>query len=267
MEYAEYKMIHAERSKNVLTITLNRPNELNAINQQLHKELSTIFIKAGMDSEVDVVVFTGAGRAFCAGGDWNWMERQIADPDSMTEVFVDTKRMIYSILDCEKPIICRLNGDAVGQGCTLALFCDFVIAADTARLADPHVRVGLVTGDGGAVIWPHLIGYARAKQFLLTGDFIGAREAESMGLITQAVPAGELDASVEALVKRMANCATRAVGWSKAAINANLRQALSASIDGGLAYEGLSNNTPDHRAAVEAFLQHRKPVFASASRS
>jgi enoyl-CoA hydratase len=267
MDYSRYGLLRAERTKNVLRITLNRPDELNAINKQLHHELSTIFVDAGMDDDVDVVVLTGAGRAFSAGGDWHWMRKAIDRPELFFGVLADYKRMIYSLLDCEKPVICRLNGDGVGQGCTLALFCDFVIAVDTARLADPHVRVGLVAGDGAAVIWSHLVGYARAKRYLLTGDFIGAREAETIGLITQAVPAEKLDETVDALVKRMANCATQSVGWSKAVINAGLRQAVAASIDGSLAYEGLSNITSDHKTAVEAFLNHQKPIFASSARA
>ena len=267
MDYSKYGMLLVERAKNVLRITLNRPDKLNAINKQLHHELSTIFIDAGMDDDVDVVVLTGAGRAFSAGGDWIWMREQIDRPDVFLSSLVDSKRMIYSLLDCEKPVICRLNGDVVGLGCTLALFCDFVIAVETARLADPHVRVGLVTGDGGAVIWSHLVGYARAKRYLLTGDFIGARDAETIGLITQAVPAEELDETVDALAKRMANCATQAVGWSKVVINAGLRQAVAASLDGSLAYEGLSNITSDHKMAVEAFLSHQKPIFASSARA
>jgi enoyl-CoA hydratase len=261
-------MLRIERTRNVLRITMNRPDELNAFNQALHQELSTIFVDAGMDEEADVVVLTGAGRAFSAGGDWNWMRQQIADPSIMTgSILPDAKRMMFSILDCEKPIICRLNGDAVGVGCTLALFCDFVIAVDTARLADPHTKVGLVTGDGGAVIWSQLVGYARAKRYLLTGDYIGAKEAEAIGLISQAVPAEELDTTVDALTRRMANAATKAVGWSKVAINANLRQALAASIDASLAYEALSNATPDHEAAVEALLNRRKPIFGSSARA
>jgi enoyl-CoA hydratase len=268
VDYSRYRMLRIERTRNVLRITMNRPDELNAFNQALHRELSTIFVDAGMDGEVDVVLLTGAGRAFSAGGDWNWMRQQIADPSIMMgSILPDSKRMMFSILDCEKPIICRLNGDAIGVGCTVALFCDFVIAVDTARLADPHTKVGLVTGDGGAVIWSHLVGYARAKRYLLTGDYIGAKEAEAIGLITQAVPAEELDTTVDALTRRMANAATRAVGWSKVAINANLRQALAASIDASLAYEALSNATPDHEAAVEALLNGRKPVFPSSTRA
>ena len=261
MRYSKYSVLRVEKERNILRVTMNRPDELNAINQQMHRELSTVFVDAGLDDEVDVVVFTGAGRAFSAGGDWNWMREQIANPEVFTDTLVHAKRMVYSILDCEKPIICRLNGDAVGLGCTLALFCDFVIATDTARIADPHTKVGLVTGDGGGVIWSHLVGYARAKRYLLTGDYIGAKEAADIGLITEAVAASKLDEAVDVWTRRMAVSATKAVGWSKAVINSNLRQAVAASIDGALAYEALSNQTADHKMAVEALLDGRKPVF------
>ena len=175
--------------------------------------------------------------------------------------------MIYSILDCEKPVICALNGDAVGLGCTLALYCDFVIAVDSARLADPHVRVGLVAGDGGAVAWTNYLGHIRAKKYLLTGDFISATDAETVGLITTAVPQSEFEKTVDALVAKMAKAATQSVGWTKAVINAGLRQALDGTINGALAYEALSNTTPDHTSAVEAFLKHERPVFESHARS
>jgi enoyl-CoA hydratase len=266
MNYTEYKALEVVRRGNVLSIALNRPDELNAINGQILMELSTVFIDASMDAEVDVIVLTGKGRAFSAGGDWNWMKEQIRDPKQFYDGLVNAKRMIYSIIDCPKPIVCRLNGDAIGMGFTIALACDFVIANDRARLADPHVRVGLVTGDGGATLWTHFVGHMRAKQYLLTGDFIEPRKAEEFGLVTSAVPADELDARVTSLVNKMACGPTRAVAWSKAVINAGLRQAFSASLDAALAYEALSSQTADHETAVEAFLKGEKPVFASAAR-
>jgi enoyl-CoA hydratase len=114
VDYSEYRMLLVERTRNVLRITLNRPDELNALNQPLHHELSTVFVDAGVDKEVDVVVLAGAGRAFSAGGDWNWMRQQIADRSVIGAILPDSKRMMFSILDCEKPIICRVNGDAIG---------------------------------------------------------------------------------------------------------------------------------------------------------
>lgn len=261
--YDRYKALDVKVDRNVLRVTMNRPDELNAINAAMYDELSTIFIEAGGDPTIDVVVFTGAGRAFSAGGDWNWMRQQIADPNIILDSLPHGKRMVLSILDCEKPVICRLNGDAIGLGCTLALMCDFVIAVDTARLADPHVKVGLVAGDGGALAWTHLVGYARARNFILTGDYLPASEAASIGLITRVVAAEDLDDVVEALVCRMATSAARAVAWSKVVLNAPLKEALTKTLPGALAFESLSSATPDHNAAVEAFLAHQKPEFES----
>jgi enoyl-CoA hydratase len=267
VDYARYKVIDVQRTRNILRITLNRPEELNAINQQMHEELSTVFADAAMDRETDVIVLTGAGRAFSAGGDWKWMQHMIDEPGAFTGLLPQSRRIVYSILDCPKPIICRVNGDAVGLGCTLALFCDFVIAVDTCRLADPHVRVGLVAGDGGAAMWTNLVGYAQARRYLLTGDFIAAPEAANIGLIMQAVPAGDLDPTVDKLASRMAAAATQAVSWTKSVINGKLRAELSSVLDTSLAFESLSGATPDHKAAVEAFLRHETPRFPSSART
>ena len=261
MDYANYTCIRAERVRRVLTLTINRPDVLNAVNAALHEELSRIFYDAGADPDTDVVVLTGAGRAFCAGGDIDWMQEAIDRPESFEDTAVEAKKIIFGLLDCEKPIICRMNGHAVGLGATIALFCDIIIAVDSARIGDPHVRVGLVAGDGGAVIWPQLIGFARAKEFLMTGDLIGAADAARIGLINHAVPAAELDAKVAGIVGKLANGATKAIRWSKVAVNIPLRQLAHSMMDASLAYEVVSNRTADHREAVAAFREKRKPRF------
>lgn len=264
MNYDSYSCIRIERAGRVLTLTINRPEVLNAVNAALHEELSRIFYDVAGDAETDVIVLTGAGRAFCAGGDIDWMQEGIDRPESFEETAVEAKKIIFGLLDCEKPIICRMNGDAVGLGATIALFCDIIIAADTARVGDPHVRVGLVAGDGGAVIWPQLIGFARAKEFLMTGDLIGAVEAARIGLINHAVPAAELDSKVGAVAGKLANGATKAIRWSKVAVNIPLRQLAHSMMDASLAYEMMSNRTPDHSEAVAAFGEKRKPKFGRA---
>ncbi|HAN26886.1 MAG TPA: enoyl-CoA hydratase, partial [Haliea salexigens] len=166
-----------------------------------------------------------------------------------------------SLLDLEKPIIAKVTGPAVGVGCTLALFCDFIYATPDAKFADPHVSVGLVAGDGGAVIWPQLIGYARAKRYLLTGDFIDGATAAEYGLITEAVPKEELDATVDAMAKRMADGAPYAIRWTKSSINAGLKLLANAIIDRSGAYENLTMLTEDHKTALLAFKNREKPVF------
>jgi enoyl-CoA hydratase len=154
-----------------------------------------------------------------------------------------------------------VRGPAVGLGCTIALFCDVIFASDTARFADPHVRVGIVAGDGGAVIWPQLVGYARAKEYLMTGDAIGGVEAERIGLVNHVVPDGELDARVGAFAKRLSEGALAAIKYTKVSTNIGLKQLAYSILDTSLAYEMMTFDLPDHPEAVEAFLKKRKPQF------
>ena len=215
MSFDHYETIKFDRNENVLTVTLNRPDMLNAVSVPMHHELSTLFRDISADKQSDVVVLTGAGRAFSAGGDLDHLDQARQDPALFYEDMRQGKQLISSLLDCDKPVICRMNGDAIGLGATIALFCDIIIAADEARIGDPHVRVGYAAGDGGAVIWPQLIGYARAKQYLLTGDLISAKEAQQIGLINFAVPRAELDATVDKWASRLARGATLATRWDQ----------------------------------------------------
>ena len=177
VDYSRYKNIKVERQGRILRLTINRPHALNAVDEALHTELACIFYDVALDREADIVILTGEGRAFCAGGDIQWMQDAIDKPEMFEVTAIEGKRIVYSLLDLEKPVICRLNGDAIGLGATIALFCDVIIAGESARIGDPHVRVGLVACDGGAVIWPQLIGHARAKEYLMLGEAIEARKA------------------------------------------------------------------------------------------
>lgn len=166
--YTRMNFAHTGR---ILTITLAGPTPVNAVDAAMHHDLSRVFLDAQDDPDSDLVILTGAGRAFCAGGDTAWFQEHLKDPKSFRDIGPQAKRIVMSLLDLEKPIICRLNGAAAGLGATIALLCDVVVAAETAVIGDPHVKVGLVAGDGGAVIWPQLIGFARAKELLMTGGF------------------------------------------------------------------------------------------------
>lgn len=259
--FEDYRTIAFSREGRILTITLNIPDTLNAVNERLHTELSRVFDDANADPDSDVVVLTGAGRAFCAGGDLEWMQGSIDDPSKFEATAVEAKRIIYSQLALEKPLICRMNGHAIGLGASLALSSDIVIAADNARIGDPHVAVGLVAGDGGAILWPQMIGYLRAREYLFTGDPIPAPEAARIGLINRAVPTTELDEAVFGLARRIAAGATKAIRWTKITTNMALKNLVHAYMDTGVAYEILSNATRDHQEAVNAFREKRKPVF------
>jgi enoyl-CoA hydratase len=256
-----FNSIALSRKGRLLTITLNRPDTLNAVSFDMHEDLVNAFHFAASDNASDVVVFTGAGRAFSAGGDLKRMKEVTKKPELFDQDARSAKRIVYAMLDLEKPLICRMNGHAIGLGATLALMCDIVFAADTAKIGDPHVSVGLVAGDGGAVIWPQRIGFGRAKEYLFTGDLLTAQKAEDIGLINHSVPADELDAAVDAFCQRLLNGATDAIRWSKVVVNLELKRIAHALMDPGIAYESLSVRTADHREAVDALIEKRKPDF------
>lgn len=262
MNYDDYQTLAITQRANILCVTLNQPDKLNAISPEMEEELLRVFENLRRDRSVDVVILSGAGRVFSAGGDLNRHPELAADLQKVKQEFELAKRFIHTLLDVEQPIVCRLNGDAIGLGATLALYCDVIVAADTARIGDPHVRVGLVAGDGGAAIWPQLIGYARAKQYLLGGDLVPAPEAQQIGLINFCVPADQLDTVVDKWAERFANGAVNAIKWTKAVINIGLKDQAARMLDAGLGYEALSLRSEDHMEAVKAFQEKRKPVFS-----
>ena len=260
MDLDAYKTLTLTRDGRILTIAIDN-GPVNAVDDDLHRELGHVFVDAQDDAESDLVVLTGAGRAFCAGGDMAWFQDMIDDTSRFRGILPDARRIIMTLLDLEKPIVCRLNGAAAGLGASLALLCDVIVADERAKIGDPHVKVGLVAGDGGAVIWPQLVGYARAKEWLLTGDMMTAAEAARMGLINHAVPAEELDAKVTEIAERILANPRWAVRWTKTAVNLPLREIANRVSDAALAYEALSNATRDRQEAVSAFVERRKPEF------
>ncbi|HVY85190.1 MAG TPA: enoyl-CoA hydratase-related protein [Caulobacterales bacterium] len=259
--FSDYQRITFNRRGRVLEVTFNRPDKLNAADARLHEEMARVFVDASNDPDSDIVVLTGAGRAFSSGGDIIWMQEMIDEPDRFEKTLREAKQIVFGLIDCEKPIIAKLNGHATGLGATIALFCDVIFAADTAKIGDPHVSVGFVAGDGGAIIWPQLVGYARAKEYLLTGDLMSAAEAERIGLINHAVPAAELDQRVAEFADRLAAGATKAIRWTKMSVNVGLRQLAASVMDASIAYEAMSNVSPDHQEAVRAFAEKRAPAF------
>ena len=256
-----FRTLVLSRAGRLLTITLNRPDTLNAVNLAMHEDLAEVFAFALADPHSDVVVLTGAGRAFSAGGDAQHIANNAADPQLFDEEVRLAKRIVFAMLELDKPLVCRLNGHAVGLGATLALLCDVIFAAEGAKIGDPHVAIGLVAGDGGAAIWAQRIGLGRAKEYLLTGELLTAQRAEQIGLINHCVPAAELDATVQAFCERLLAGAMQAIRWTKLLTNLELKRIAHAVMDAGLAYESLSVRTADHREAVQAMLEKRKPVF------
>lgn len=261
MKFENYRRHRFAYEGRVLTVTIEG-NAVNAVDEAMHEEFARVFVDAQRDPDSDIVILTGAGRAFCAGGDFDWFKEQIDDPRRFRDIGHEAKRIVFSLLDLEKPIICRLNGAAAGLGATIALLCDIIVADETAKIGDPHVKVGLVAGDGGAVIWPQLIGFARAKEFLMTGDLMTGQRAAEIGLVNYAVPAAELDAKVAELVEKIAANPRWAVRWTKTVANIALKDIANKLMDASIAYEMASNSMADRREAVAAFVEKRKPKLS-----
>ena len=241
-----------ERRGRMLVITLNRPDNLNAVNLELHEDLVDALWFAQCDPDSDLIQITGAGRAFSAGGDFDHIARNAAEPWRFDHEARVAKRIVSTMLDIDKPVVCRMNGHAVGLGATLALLCDVVFAAENAKIGDPHVGVGLVAGDGGAVVWAQRIGMGRAKEYLFSGELLGAKKAAEIGLVNHAVPLNELDAVVEAFCAKLLATSAFALRATKILTNLELKRLATAVMDAGIAYESLSVRTPEHLAAVAA---------------
>jgi len=261
-DLSQFKTLLLDRDGKVLNLRFNRPEAANAFSPEMESEFRRFLYEVSHDPMTHAVVISGVGKVFSAGGDLDQIRTVAEQPQLFFPSITEAKQLINLILDCPKPLIAKLNGHAMGLGATIALYCDICYAASHVRIADPHVVVGFTAGDGGALIWPQLIGFNRAKEYLLTGDAILAPEAERLGLINRAVPAEKLDEQVNELAQRIANGPSRAVQWTKASINIGLKQIVAAGMDASIAYEALSNVTADHREAVAAMREKRKPSFS-----
>lgn len=257
--YDNFTHLRFERINAVLKITIDRP-PLNAVNDTLHHELTRLFAALRQEREARAVLLTGAGKAFSAGGDFHWFPT-LQEPGALEALRLDAKQLIWDLLDVPVPIVCALNGHAVGLGASVALFCDVIFMAASATLADPHVKVGIVAGDGGTVAWPLAIGPARAKQYLLTGDPVSAVEAERLGLINQVVLDDQLQTAALAFAHRLAAGAPLAVQYTKQAVNKLIKDALNVSFDTATALEIVTFQSEDHQEALAALKEKRSPKF------
>ena len=259
IEDASYTRFKFAREGRVLSAIISGANPVNGVDGPMHDELARVFTDLQRDEDSDIIILTAEGRAFCAGGDFDWFEEQIDDPAKFRAIAWDAKRIVSTLLEMEKPILCKLNGAAAGLGATIALLCDIIIADEAAKIGDPHVKVGLVAGDGGALIWPQLIGYAKAKELLMTGDLLTAQEAMELGLVNYAVPREQLDTKTSELVAKLQANPKWAVRWTKTVTNIPLRALAAQLMDASVGWESVSNYLDDRREAVKATTEKRKP--------
>jgi enoyl-CoA hydratase/carnithine racemase len=241
----------------VRLIELNRPDQLNATSEELHCALASVWDTVAEDPRARVVVLTGRGRAFSAGGDFDVMTRVQRDRAFRERNVEEARRIITGMIRCPLPVIAAVNGPAVGLGCSLALLSDLVLIADDAHVADPHVQVGLVAGDGGALVLPLLVGLTRAKELLFLGDRVGADEAVRLGIANRAVPKDKLLDEAMALAERLAALPAQALRETKRAVNLHLVPALGTVLEPALLAERDSMHSPDHIAVVEKIIASR----------
>jgi enoyl-CoA hydratase len=232
-----------ERRGPVCVLTLHRPDRLNAASRELHRELAVVWAKASSDPGTGAIVLTGAGRAFCAGGDAELLRAMTADEALRSEVLQEGAAIVRAMIECPLPIVAAVNGPAVGLGWSLASTADFVVAADDAFFADPHVSMGLVAGDGGALTIPLLAGLLRAKEFVLLGDRLSAVDAERVGLVNRVVPRADVLGVAIDIAARLASYPSQAMRETKRLLNLALARSVESSLDDALAAEATSFNT------------------------
>jgi enoyl-CoA hydratase len=264
MDYGGYQhLLFERRDHGVLLITLNRPDSYNAADEIMHSELARVWTDVATDDQARVVVVTGAGRAFSAGGDLAMVERMAGDYDKVTRMLTEMSDLVYNMINCAKPIVSAINGVAVGAGLVVALLADVSICAADARLGDGHVKLGTVAGDHAAILWPLLCGMARARYYLLTGEMVTGTEAERIGLVSKCVPREEVLTEAFRVADTLATGSQLAIRLTKRALNGWLRNA-GPLFDQSAAYEMLTFMGPDLREGVSALRARRPPDFPSA---
>ena len=247
-------VIQIEADGPVRIVRLNRPEALNATNRELHHALADVFPQLDDDLEARAAVLTGNGRAFSAGGDFHYLDELTKDDVLRKETLVDGKRIVTGMAGCRIPIVAAVNGPAVGLGASLVALSDVVYMAESAYLADPHVAVGLVAGDGGPITWPLMISLQLAKEYALTGDRIPAERAAQIGLANHVVPDGEVVDQALACAHRIAKLPRRAVEDTKRILNLHMERVVLATLDYALAAEDRSFRSPELRANIDRFL-------------
>jgi enoyl-CoA hydratase len=234
----------------VRLIELNRPQQLNAASEALHTALADLWDRLAADEAVRAVVLTGRGRAFSAGGDFHVMTRVQQDEAFREQNIAEARRIITGMVRCPVPVIAAVNGPAVGLGCSLALLSDMVLMAEGSYLADPHVQVGLVAGDGGAMVLPLIVGLARAKELLFLGERVSATEAVRLGLANRVVPDDKLLDEAMDLARRLAALPATALQGTKRAVNLHVEHAMATVMETALDAERDSMHSPEHVAIV-----------------
>ncbi len=260
--YEQFRALRfAVPAERVLEIILENPHTLNAADADMHRDLAYVWQEIDADPNVSAVLVRGAGGAFSSGGSFDLIEEMIADYDALVRVWKEARDLVYNIINCSKPVVSAIEGVAVGAGLAVALLADISVAGHSARLLDGHTRLGVAAGDHSAIVWPLLVGMAKAKYHLLLNEPVTGVEAERMGLVSLAVEDDKVYETALGLAKRLAAGSPTAIRWTKYALNNWLRVA-GPIFDTSLALEFLGFRGPDVKEGLEALKNKRTPHFS-----
>jgi enoyl-CoA hydratase/carnithine racemase len=252
-----------EIADRIATITLDRPERMNAFTFEMIDAWTAALVECRRNDAVRVVIVTGAGKAFCSGGDIVEMKDRLKNPPAQrkNELFNRIQRIPLALEDLDKPVLVAVNGAATGAGMDMALMGDIRYAAESARFAETYVKVGLVPGAGGAHFLPRIVGTAKALELFWTADFIDAAEALRIGLVSKVLPDAELMPFVRGVAAKIAEAPALSVRFIKRAVQQGMRSDLRSNLDLISSHYAVVTAGADHREAVEAFIAKRKPVF------
>jgi enoyl-CoA hydratase len=253
LDYDLPDAIRVEADGPIRIVRLTRPDQLNAVNDDLHLGLTRVFPQLSADSGARVAVITGEGRAFSAGGDFDLLDRMAKDRSLRHDVIAEGRELVLNLIRCRVPVVAAVNGPAVGLGCSVIALSDVVYMAESAYLSDPHVTVGLVAADGGPLSWPLHTSLLLAKEYAFTGDRISAARAAEIGLANHVCPDAEVLSAALKAAHRIAALPQQAVEATKRVLNLHLERAVLATIDFAMSAETESFDTPDLRANIDRF--------------
>jgi len=261
---AKYKGLKLNLVDGIMTVTISNPRKKNAVTGEMSAELTTIWEDLSVHPDVKVIIVTGEGNDFCSGVDLSTQNQRFAGARASSQVNTTTRsarKHVMGILECEKPTIAKVRGVAYGMGVNMALACDMVFVAEGSRLCDSHVKMGMVAGDGGVLLWPLAVGIHRAKEYLMMGEPVPGDVAERIGLVNRCLPDDQLDAHVQSVAEKLRDLPPHAVNYTKMSINLAMKQMTATAFEASLAYEIYTMGMEDFKEASNAFMEKRKGVF------